>query len=162
NGNPTGIPGNAVVKRVTTNVYWRAIADASDSGSNYPDSYWNSSSPSLRSAVASTEISNGSQTLARAEFAYDDPGSTGNLTQQTSWDSTKAGYSNPLNGGNSISVSNQYDFWSSGASGRLIQATDARGTSTRFTYGSVNGFDLYPTQIQTAYQTSVQRTESRD
>src|SRR5437879_6460655 len=50
-------------------------------------------------------------------------GSTGNLTQQTSWDSTKGGYSNPLNGGNSISVSNQYDFWSSGTSGRLIQTT---------------------------------------
>jgi hypothetical protein len=51
--------------------------------------------------------------------------------------------------------------WSSGATGKLISTTDARGTQTVLTYGSVGGFDIYPTQIQTAYGTSVQRTETR-
>jgi len=79
-----------------------------------------------------------------------------------SWDSTKGSYSNSLAPGNSISVTSQYGTWSSGASGKLIQTADARGTQTVLTYGSVGGFDLYPTQIETAYGTSVQRTETRE
>ncbi len=155
---PTGIPGNAVLKRVTTNSYFNGTADSSDSISNHATSYWNSTSPNLKNAIASSEVSNGSATLSRAEFFYDDPVSTGNLIQQKSWDSTKGGYSNPLSGANSVSVSHQYDAY-----GNPTLTTDARGYHTQRYYGSVGGYtDLYPTQIKTAYQTGVQRTETRE
>lgn len=157
-GLPTGIPASAVLKRVTTNSYANSTPDASDSSSNDADSYWNSSSPALKNVIASSEVSNGSTTLTRAEFFYDNPSTTGNLTQQKNWDSTKGAYTNPLTGSNSISTSTQYDQY-----GNPTLTTDARGVQTRLVYGSVGGFtDLYPTQVQTAYQTAVQRTESRE
>jgi RHS repeat-associated protein len=157
-GFPTGIPGSAVLKRVTTNSYANSTPDASDTSSNDADSYWNSTAPALKNVVASSEVSNGSTTLTRAEFFYDNSSTTGNLTQQKHWDSTKAAYSNPLTGSNSISTSIQYDQY-----GNPTLTTDARGVQTRLVYGSVGGFtDLYPTQIKTAYQTSVQRTETRE
>jgi RHS repeat-associated protein len=161
-GLPTGLPDdpvlNAVFKRVTTNTFARWTPDASDSSSNSADSYWNSTSPSLRNAIASSEVSNGSAPRSRAEFFYDDPAGTGNLTQQKSWDSTKGGYSNALSGANSISVSRQYDSY-----GNPTLTTDARGYQTQLYYASVGGFtDLYPTQIKTAFGTSVQRTETRE
>ncbi len=157
-GLPTGIPASAVLKRVTTNSYANATPDASDTSSNDADSYWNSTAPALKNVVSSSEVSNGSTTLTRAEFFYDNPSTTGNLTQQKNWDSTKGAYSNPLTGSNSISTSTQYDQY-----GNPTLTTDARGVQTRIVYGSVGGFtDLYPTQVQTAYQTAVQRTESRE
>jgi RHS repeat-associated protein len=157
-GLPTGIPANAVLKRVTTNTLARWTPDASDSSSSVADSYWDSTAPSLRDAIASSEVSNGTATLSRTEFTYDDAATTGNVTQQKNWDSTKGAYSNPLSGTNSISVSHQYDSY-----GNPTLSTDARGFQTQIVYGSVGGFtDLYPTQIKTAYQTSVQRTETRE
>ena len=157
-GSPTGIPAGAVVKRVTTNTLAYATPDASDSSSSHANSYFNATAPNLRNAVTVTEVSNGSTTLARTEFTYDNAGTTGNLTQQKSWDSTKGAYSNPLTGGNSTSISRQYDSY-----GNITLSTDARGYQTQFVYGSVGGFTgLYPTQIKTAYQTSVQRTETRE
>jgi hypothetical protein len=56
---PTGIPANAVLKRVTTSTLARSTPDASDYSSNNADSYWNATAPTLRNAVASTEVSNG-------------------------------------------------------------------------------------------------------
>jgi RHS repeat-associated protein len=147
-----------VLKRVTTNNYANSTPDASDGSSNDADSYWNSTSPALKNAIVSSEVGNGSTTLTRAEFFYDNPSTTGNLTQQKNWDSAKGAYSNPLTGSNSISTSTQYDQY-----GNPTLTTDARGVQTRLVYGSVGGFtDLYPTQVQTAYQTTVQRTESRE
>jgi RHS repeat-associated protein len=158
NGFPTGIPAGAVVKRVTTNTLAFATPDASDYTSNDANSYWTATAPSLRNAVAANELSNGSATLSRSEFTYDNAGTTGNVTQQKTWDSAKGAYSNPLTGSNSISVSNQYDGY-----GNPILSTDARGYQTQFVYGSVGGFtDLYPTQVKTGYQTSVQRTDTRE
>jgi len=156
-GRVSGIPAGAVLKRVTVNNYYSQTPDASDSSSDSPYSYWNASSPSLRSALSWNEVSDGVQTLARSELFYDIPSTTGNLIQKTTWDSTKGGYSNPLMTGNSISASAQYNQY-----GSPTLTTDARGTQTLLTYGPVGGIsDLYPTQIQTAYGTSVQRTEVR-
>lgn len=158
NGRPTGIPGDAILKRVTTTAYWLPTPDASDGTSNSSDSYWNSGSPNLRSAVYSAEVSDGVQTYARSESYFDNPATTGNLTQSKTWDSTKGGYSNPLSSGNSISLSHQYDVY-----GNPILSTDARGFQTQITYGPVGGFsNLYPTQVKAAYLTSVQRTENRE
>jgi len=157
-GLPTGIPVSAVLKRVTTNSYANATPDASDTSSNDADSYWNSTAPVLKNIIASSEVSNGSTMLSRTEFVYDDAATTGNLTQQKSWDSTKGAYNGSLTSGNSISVFYQYDSY-----GNPTLSTDARGYQTQFVYGSIGGFtDLYPTQIKTAYQTSVQRTETRE
>jgi hypothetical protein len=157
-GSPTGIPASAVLKRVTTNSYANSTPDASDTSTNDADSYWNSTSPALKNVVAASEISNGSTTLTRSEFFYDNAATTGNLTQQKSWDSTRGAYSNPLTGTNSISTATQYNSY-----GSPTLTTDARGVQTQIVYGSVGGFtDLYPTQVKTAYQTAVQRTETRE
>ncbi|HYP52627.1 MAG TPA: hypothetical protein VEQ42_03755, partial [Pyrinomonadaceae bacterium] len=97
------------------------------------------------------------QTLSRTEYAYDSPTTTGNLTQQKSWDSTKGGCSNPLHAGNSVSVSHQYDSY-----GNRWLTTDARGVQTHLTFGAVGGHTgLYPTEVRTAYGTGVQRTEAK-
>ena len=158
NGFPTGIPAGAVVKRITTNTLAYATPDSSDYTSSHVNSYWNATAQNLRNAVSVTEVSNGSATLARTEFTYDNAGTTGNLTQEKSWDSTKGALTNPLTGGNSTSIFRQYDSY-----GNTTLSTDARGYQTQFVYGSVGGFTgLYPTQIKTAYQTSVQRTETRE
>jgi len=169
---PTGIPPGARLIRLTTNTYARPTRDASDSTSDEADAYWNSGSVSLRNAIVATEvaeISGGAvQTRARTEFVYDDATTTGNLTKKSSWDSAKGSYTNPLNTSNSISVASNYTAWGSTAtdppggppSGKLTQTTDARGTPTVFTYDSVGGFDIYPTQIQIG--TSVQHKETRD
>jgi RHS repeat-associated protein len=156
-GKPTGIPNGAIPARVATNNYYAATADASQTTTNgYV--YWFQSSPLWKNAIASSELSDGSGNVrSRTELTYDNPFSTGNLTQKTSWDSTKGAYSNPLTSGNSVSVSMQYNQY-----GSPTLTTDARGTQTLLTYGPVGGVsDLYPTQIQTAYGTSVQRTETR-
>ena len=158
-GNPTGsVPVDALLQRVNTMSYYCATPDASDTTTNDPESYDKATAPLLRNAPASAETGDGSQTLARTEFFYDNALSTGNLTQQKSWDSTKGGYSNPLSPGNSISVSQQYD----GYANRTLSA-DARGYQTKVTYGSVGGFtDLYPTQVVSAFGTSIQRTLNQE
>jgi len=164
-GGAPSLPAGLTPSRVTVTAYNNPTPDATNSSSDSSNAYWNPSAPTLRSAASSTEVRNGSGLrFARSEFSYDNPSTTGNLTQKMSWDSTKGpvNSSSPyLTTANSISISNQYANWSSGQTGKLIQTTDGRGTQTSLTYDSVGGFDLYPTQIQTAYGTSVQRTEQR-
>ena len=151
--------------RVTTTSYYNGTPDALDTTTpNDPDSYYNATAPRLLQLVASSEVNNGSQTLARSEFSYDNTlttGTTGNLTEQKSWDSTKG----PLNSSppiltpsNSVSILTQYNQY-----GSPILTTDARGNQTLLVYGAVGGFtDLYPTEVRTAYQTAVQRTQTSE
>jgi RHS repeat-associated protein len=159
NGKPTGIPAGAPLKRVTINTYNSPTPDAADSTTNDPDTYVQASSKQLRNAIATSEVSsNGTLTLARTEFTYDNATTTGNLTQQKSWDSYKGGVAQtltrPLSATNSISVSHQYDVY-----GNRTLTTDANGVQTQFVYGLVGGFsNLYPTQINAAYTKTVQRT----
>jgi RHS repeat-associated protein len=159
-GRPTGvIPAGAQLKKVTTNTYFNQTADASVVSSD-PNAYIVTTSPRLRSALASSEVGDASQPLSRTELTYDNASTTGNLTEQKSWDSQKGGYSNPLTPSNSISVTNQYN---PNVSGQLTQTTDARGFSTGYTYGLINGFsDLYPTETRRAAGTTVQRKETRE
>jgi RHS repeat-associated protein len=141
-------------QRVMANSYYTVTPDASDSTTDDPDTYHKATSPLLRNAAASTEVSNGTQVLARSEFFYDNATTTGNLTQQKSWDSTKGAYSNPLITTNSIAVSHQYDVY-----GNLTLSTDARNYQTKFIYSSIGSVtDLYPTEIKTAFGQSEQRT----
>lgn len=151
-------PTSADLKRVTNLTYYAATPDASDSTTNDPDSYDHASAPVLLNARASVEIGNGSLTLSRNEFFYDNALTTGNLTQQKNWDSTKGAYTNPLTAGNSISVTNQYDSY-----GNRTSAIDPRGFETKFTYGTVGSVtDLYPTSVVKAFGTTIQRTTTMD
>lgn len=155
-GRPTGVPGSAPLKRTTIQTYYNPTPDASWTG-DHVNAYYHTNSQSLRRARESIEVrkENG-QTLSRAEFFYDNAASTGNLTQEKRWDSTKGALTQPLGADNSISVSHQY---SASGSGNRIMTTDGRNIQTQFVYGPINGYsDLYVTQTQTAYQTAVQRT----
>ncbi len=144
-------------QRVTTNSYYSATPDATDATTDDPDSYHKATAPRLLKLVASSEVGSNSPTLARSEFTYDNALTTGNLTEQKSWDSTKGAYSNPLSTSNSVSVSHQYDVY-----GNPTISTDARGYQTKLIYGSVGGYtNLYPTQTITAFETSIQRTASQ-
>ncbi|HEU4932648.1 MAG TPA: HNH/ENDO VII family nuclease [Pyrinomonadaceae bacterium] len=157
--NAGGIPAGSTPTRVTVTTYHNATPDATNNTTDTGAAYWYTNAPSLRTASASNEIQTGTgQRLTRTEFTYDDPFTTGNLTKQTSWDSSKGVYTNPLLTSNSISVSTQYNQY-----GMPTLITDARQVQTEYIYGTVSGnvFDLYPTEIKTAFGTSVQRKETR-
>lgn len=158
-GQITGLPGGITPVRIITNTYNNSTPDSSDTTTNSSNAYWNSASPNLRNAVAVTEVKDGSNNVvSRSEFSYDNASTTGNLTEVKTWDSTKGSYSNPLTGGNSISVTNQYDAY-----GNLTQTTDAKGIVSKLTYGNITTptgsvSDLYPTQSVTAFGTAQART----
>ena len=144
-------------KRVATNNYYSATPNATDTNTNDPDSYHQATAPRLLRLVVSAEVGSNSQTLSRSEFTYDNALTTGNLTEQKSWDSTKGVYSSPLSPSNSVFVSHQYDVY-----GNPTISTDARGYQTKLIYDSVGGYtDLYPTKTISAYGTSIQRTASQ-
>ena len=153
-GRPMGIPPGTQLRKLTLNTYYNPAPDSS-STVDHVNAYYNPSSPPLRSAIESSEVSNElGQTLSRTESFYDNPSATGNLTQERRWDDTKGPLTRPLGSTNSIAVSHQYS-----ASGNRVLTTDARGIQTQFIYGAINGFsDLYVTQTKTAYRTAVQRT----
>jgi RHS repeat-associated protein len=161
NGSLT-IPASAPLKRMMVNSYYSPTPDSSDSTTDDPDSYYNSGSARLRNAVFSTEIQNGSeQTVSRTEYTYDNSLTTGNLTEQRGWDSTKGalpqGQPPLLTSANSISVATEYTQY---GMPRLI--TDAKGNRTQLTYGMIGVVsDLYATQIETAWGTPVKRTQTR-
>jgi len=155
NGKPTGIPASALLKRVTVNTYYNPTPDALDTMTNDPDAYQNPSSPSLRNALESSEVrstTSPGSALSRAEYFYDNPSTTGNLTLERKWDSTKGGISRPLSTGNSISVTHQYDPY-----GNRTLSTDAKDVQTEFIYDPINGHsNLYVTQTKVASGTAVQ------
>jgi RHS repeat-associated protein len=154
-GNPTGVPAGAPLKRVTQSAYLYPTPDASDSTTASANLYANAGSPNLRSLVSAGEVGNGSATLSRTEFTYD---ANGNLTQQKSWDSTKGGYSNPLSTSNSVAVSYGYDAY-----GNPTLSTDAKGHQTLTAYGPVGGAaGLYPTQVTSGYGSAVAQTTTAE
>lgn len=97
-GAPTGIPGGATVKRVTVNTWYSPTPDASSTSFD-SDAYNQTSSPRLRNVIESSEARSDFSTgtaLSRTENFYDNTTTTGNLTSQISWDSTKGAISRPL------------------------------------------------------------------
>ncbi len=157
--NPSGIPQQASLKRITINEYYNSVFSSMSNG------YWQTGSPNVRSAMKSTEIRDGNNTpVSRTEFTYDNASTTANLIETKSWDSYKGGqaraYSNPLTSTNSISSTTTYNSY-----GMPLTTTDAKGTVTAITYGSIstpNGTvtDLYPTQTVAAYGTGLARTSA--
>ncbi len=155
-GRPTGIPGGASsqIKRVTVNNYHVVTPDSSDTSTSDADVYHLTTAPKLRTAVKDTEVRSAlaSGTQSRAEFTYDSATTTGNLTTERMWDSTKGALTAPLTGSNSIAITHQYNSWPSGATGRRTVTTDAKGTTTNYFYDDIgNGTtNLYPTKIEAA------------
>jgi len=161
-GGALAIPASAPLKRITVNSYYSSTPDASDATTTDADTYYNSGSPRLRNALFWTEIQNGSgQPLSHTEYTYDNSLTTGNVTEQRSWDSSKGVLPQEtaplLNASNSIGVVTEYTAY---GMPRLV--TDAKGNRTRFTYGLIGTVsELYPTQIEAAWDTPVERTETR-
>lgn len=160
----SGLPSSGLtLKRKTVNTYYNQAADAESTTAN-SNSYNDLSSPKLKNVIESTEIRDGSDIVkARTEFYYDDPNNKGNLIETRTWDNTKYGVSVPLTpgtNGNSVSTTTTYNSY-----GAPLLVTDAKGNQTHFTYGDVSGPNgtvpgPYPTQTETAYGTSVERTST--
>jgi RHS repeat-associated protein len=152
-------PFGLTPSRIVINAYKNATVNAENNTTEQSNAYWNALAPRVRNLPAASEVRDGSGLkLARAEFAYDDPNTTANLIGKSSWDSSKGIYSNPLLSSNSITVSTQYNQY-----GMPTLTTDAKGNQTRIFYGLIGAVsDLYPTEINTAYGTSVQRTQDRE
>lgn len=162
-GVPTGIPSGAQLARVTVNDYYKETPDSSNTTTDDADAYHKSQTDYLLRAVKSSEVrssTSSSTALARTEFTYDGSATTGNVTAQASWDSTKGSISRPLTSGNWISTSNSYSTWCSGATGKLTSTTDAKGNVATYTYSDLNGTctAIYPTETVAASSTSISRT----
>jgi hypothetical protein len=98
-GKPTGIPGGLTPKRVVVNTWYSPTPAASDSTTDDPDIYHKATSPNLKRAIESSETRSdfgAGFALSRAEFFYDNAATTGNLTIEKSWDSTKGAITRPL------------------------------------------------------------------
>jgi RHS repeat-associated protein len=158
NGSITGMPADAKVKRITTNTYYNATPDSTDVTTNNPNTYPNPNTPQLLNAIASSEVSDGARTLSRTEYFYDNTSTTGNLTQQTVWDSSKGSSTNPLTSSNSITTSTQYDGY-----GNVTLVTDPKGIQTQYVYGTIGSANsLYPTEVTVALGKSEQRTTTTE
>jgi RHS repeat-associated protein len=161
-GRPYGLPSGAVPKTVTVNAYYNPTPDASNTTTNDSDSFHIAGSPRLHQSLESSEVLDGNNTrFSRSEVSYDYTATVGvvgypigNPTQQRRWDNTKGSFSSPpITSGNGVITSTTYDGY-----GNPLTTTDARGTQTQLTYGSINGYSgLYPTITKIAYGTSVQR-----
>jgi RHS repeat-associated protein len=148
----TSLPSGLTPKRVTVSEYHVPTPDATNSTTDDPNVYHKPTAPPLLKAVKSSEVRSGlsdATAVSRAEFDYDSATTTGNVTAQRSWDSTKGVLSRPLSTGNSISVGNTYAAWGGGATGKLTQTTDGNGNVTKFFYDNIgNGTtDLYVTKV---------------
>jgi RHS repeat-associated protein len=153
-GRPTGVPGGVSAVKISNTAYYNPTPNSSDTG-NSPNAYWNLNSPNIKGLAASTEtLSGNGQVVSRGELYFDNPSTTGNLIEAKTWDSSKGAYSNPLNAGNSVLTSTQYNQY-----GMPVLTTDIKGIQTQITYGQVGGYsDLYPTMVKTAFGLPVQRT----
>ncbi|MDQ3801733.1 MAG: RHS repeat-associated core domain-containing protein [Acidobacteriota bacterium] len=162
------LPPDILPLRVTNNIYFNPTSDASSADTSSAYIYRKNTSPALKKAVASTEISDGSGNVkSRTEFTYDNYSTTGNVISVKNWDSWKNGsyqpYSSPLTTANSISSATTYNQY-----GSPVTVTDSNGNIAQITYGAITGpnnttiSDLYPTQTISASGTAAQRTNSSE
>ena len=152
NGKPTGAAAGTL-KRRTLHTYHESDA---------ADAYHKATSPRLLTARASTEVREGASTRrSRREFTYDNSATTGNLTWERIGKSNASGVvPATLTASNSITLSHSYD-----SHGNRLTTTDPRGILTRWTYGAIRGGSapfsgLYPTLLEEAADTGVERTTS--
>jgi uncharacterized protein RhaS with RHS repeats len=161
----SSFPSSVSPTRRTVNGYYASTYAATNSVTDNSDAYWNTAAPHFLRAVQASTISNGPETVAVAsQFGYDNPLTTGNLTSELRWDSTRAAYNGTWNtpgtltacasaastGCNAIQRS-----WLYTTGGNLQSTTDPNGSSIQITYDT-NA--LYPIQIVNANL----RTETHD
>jgi len=161
-GLPTGIPSVSPT-RVTVNTYFNSTPDATQFAGSSTNVYWSSGSPRVKHSTASTEVrriltGGAEDPVTRVDYTYDNAAAPANLTQMRTWDSTKGAYTSSLTAGNSLTATTQYNQY-----GMPTLVTGPRGLKTLTTYGQIGTVsDLYPTQIKAAYQSSEERTETRE
>jgi RHS repeat-associated protein len=122
----SGIPGSPT--RTTTSTYYATTE------------YWNRGAAYLR-ALHTTSVGTASTTNS-----YDNPLTTANLTQQSSWNSET---------GRNINRSWTYTLPSGAVNGNVVTATDPNEIITKTLYDARN---LYPTEVDLAYGRTEQRT----
>ncbi|MCZ2151769.1 MAG: hypothetical protein LC126_28835, partial [Bryobacterales bacterium] len=172
--NVNGAQPSAPALRTLTNSYYVTTDTADDGGVSPADSnsaYWNELSPANRSAVKRTSIQEGAAgpVAAFTEYAYDDPLTKGNVTQQRRWDSQQsAAVPSTFDLSNSVIRDTQYTSFGN----PLIvkdewQYADSSRGYTEYAYDAGipgcpfgNGALLYPTTVYTARTTAVQRQQS--
>jgi RHS repeat-associated protein len=148
-GIATGFTGTVVRTKTSTPCVTTFVAGSASVSAN---GYYSTSAPLIRNPVCAVETDYAGVPSSRTEYSYN---AQFDLTGETHWDSTKGAYSTPLTSGNSITTSHTY-----GPNGTLTSTTDAIGTVTQFTYGSVNGqTNLCPTQqVAASNASSLERT----
>lgn len=126
----TGIPAGLTPMRITETVHYNQTGIATDSTSNNPSSYWNTTAPNSRNVVLSVDLKNGAGTpFSRTEIEYDNYSTTANPEVVRAWDSTKGAVSTPLTDGNSVKTPAEY---ANAAAFRFAQSI-ATGTWTPLT-----------------------------
>jgi YD repeat-containing protein len=121
-----GIPGSPT--RTTSSTFYATTE------------YWNQGTRYLR-ALNTTSVGAASTTST-----YDNPLTTANLTQQSSWNSET---------NSNISRSWTYTLPSGAVNGNVVTETDPNGIVTKTTYDASN---LYPTQVDVAFGRTEKRT----
>lgn len=177
NGHVSGMPSgvSSYLKRITRTEYYNPTPEASDTSADsdvyiHAGTTLNPAKKVLR-LPKSTKVMDASEAIkAYSEITYDhtnyDSSNTkaGNPTLTRMWDSAKSTITYPLTDGNSVKSQATYNSY-----GMPLTTTDANGNVTNITYGCIDGNilttctvidNLYPTKVETAYGTAVQRTTS--
>lgn len=140
-GVPTTVPSSATLLRTTASTFHN-----SPSSNSSLDVYAKTSNTIL-AALKETTVGNSTTRFIYDGNSYGTAPTNGNVTTTSVWDSTQSQW---------INTSSTYD-----SKGNVTSSTDANGNVTHITYGSIGGYTgLCPTQIVSAYGTSIARTMS--
>ncbi|MCX6602329.1 MAG: hypothetical protein NTV52_01900 [Acidobacteria bacterium] len=155
---PTSLPSGGTILRTMAHVYHSETPDAGQLGGSicaagYESAYWGcSSTPVYKQARFRTNVtglSGGAESAT--QWLYDSATTTGNVTDERRWDSTKAaslpGNGTPASPGLTAANAEVSTFtWNQG---NLIAATFPDGDVTSTVRGvSGCGTNLYPTQVK--------------
>lgn len=125
--------------RSTRMTYWADIGEGASA-----NEYWRPTAPRLLNALQNKIVTANGMTLASSTYAYDDPLSKGNLTEESHADS------DPNNASQLITRSYTYD-----SNGNLLSETGPNDVTSVFVYGDAS--IPYPTEMHEAFRTADQR-----
>jgi RHS repeat-associated protein len=135
--------------RSTINTYYTGVGEEA-TGNQYE---YNRTTARLLTAIAEKRINYGlTRALATYKYGTDnaDAFSTGNLTEEWKWDSTKGDATTPLSGSNAILITREY-----AGTGDLLSEKDPNNVEKRYEYNDAT--HPYPTNLHLAYNTADQR-----
>lgn len=149
----SGVPPGTPL-RTTAMTYWSDNADAtSPPVQTAPNAYWFNFGLAFKGAVKRSTVS-GSGTTGVTDFTYDNPSTTGNVTKEARWDSTRA--ATPTDTTVLSRANNNAIVWDRNWShGNLTDETDPDGQTVLYDYTSTPVCsppysNLYPTKITIA------------